>query len=153
MQTQQTQRNSRVCGSGVQKRAQSIVCAPTAPLKQTKTRSTSRNTGGHISVMALPRLPFVVDVSLFKIVFATSVFAICMYLYMVVSTVVATVERKSLEERVREESTDLAYRETEYSKLIGSITLASARASGYIDAEGSGFATRADAPTLTLNNE
>jgi hypothetical protein len=152
MQTQQTQRKSMVCGSGVQRRQMAPVQVERTE-HRTNTKAKSQKIGGYVATIALPRKAISLDVSLFKIVSAIALFAITIYLYMIVSIVVATVERKSLEERVREESTELTYRETEYSKLVGSITLASARASGYIDANNSGFATRADAPTLTLNNE
>ncbi len=153
MQSQTSQRKTLVCGSGVQRRSAAIDSRKSAPIKVNEERT--RKTGGYVSAMALPKipLPFSFDVSIFKIVLGGALCAVMLYLYMVVSIVVATVERKSLEEQVREESTELTYQETEYSKLLGSITLASARASGYIDANNSGFATRVDAPTLTLNNE
>ncbi len=150
MQTQQPQRKTIACGSGVQRRL-----APVQTQRVSTERGQSKNqrTGGYALALRLPHNPFSFDISIFKIVIGTALCAVCLYLYMVVSIVVATVERKSLEEQIREESTELTYRETEYSKLLGSITLASARASGYIDANNSGFATRVDAPTLTLNNE
>lgn len=151
MQTQQSQRKSPICGSGVQRRSAPVVSQRTHTAKHTDNKNV--RTGGYVAALRLPGNPFSFDISIFKIVFATTLCAVFLYLYMVVSIVVATVERKSLEEKVREESTELTYRETEYSKLLGSITLASARASGYIDANNSGFATRAEAPTLTLNNE
>jgi hypothetical protein len=72
---------------------------------------------------------------------------------MVVSIVVATVERKSLEEQVRIQSTELSGIETLYSEHIGDITLAEVKSLGYIDAGEPIFAVRDTAPTLTLRNE
>lgn len=152
MQTQTAQRKTLVCGSGVQRRPALVSLSRIAPVTESS-RSKNHRIGGYVAAMSLPRNPLSFDISIFKITVGVALCAVSLYLYMVVSIVVATVERKSLEEKVREESTELTYRETEYSKLLGSITLASARASGYIDANNSGFATRADAPTLTLNNE
>jgi hypothetical protein len=153
MQTQQTQR--KAFGSGVSRRAApSIAVASVVKTTSTKTAIKRKSsTGGYVSAISLPQNPFSFNISVFKIVIVVAATAISLYLYMVVSIVVATVERKSLEDSVREEATELTYRETEYSKLVGSITLASARASGYIDANNSGFATRVETPTLTLNNE
>jgi hypothetical protein len=72
---------------------------------------------------------------------------------MVISIIVATVDRKSLEEKIRSESTELTYKETEYSKRISSITLATVYAEGYVDSGEQGFAKRQAVPTLTLANE
>lgn len=79
--------------------------------------------------------------------------SLCLYLYMVVSIIIATVDRKSLEESVRLATTELSAVESEYSSKIGSVTLADVKKSGYIDAGSTIFATRENAPTLTLRNE
>ncbi len=93
------------------------------------------------------------NIPVFKSIVAVFVVSLCLYLYMVVSIVVATVDRKSLEEQVRSLTTELTYQETEYSARLSSITLASVRASGYIDTTNQSFATRANTGTLTLRNE
>lgn len=88
-----------------------------------------------------------------KSIFGLFVISLCLYLYMVVSIVVSTVERKSLEEQVRVESTELSGIETQYSEHIGDITLAEVKLLGYVDAGEAIFAIRDSAPTLTLRNE
>lgn len=79
--------------------------------------------------------------------------SLCLYLYMVVSIVVATVDRKGIEERVRTQSTELSSIESEYSNAVGSVTLADVKKSGYIDAGEATFAVRDINPTLTFRNE
>jgi hypothetical protein len=109
-----------------------------------------KHLGGSNAAMLLG---YIKQIPLFQSVIALFIISLALYLYMVVSIVVATVDRKSLEEQIRAESTDLTYKETEYSKNISTITLASVYAAGYVDSKDQAFAVRNTAQSLTLRNE
>lgn len=79
--------------------------------------------------------------------------SVCMYLYMLVTIVVATVDRRSIEEQVRNQSTELSAIESDYGQAIGSLTLGEVKNLGYVDAGEATFAVRDTVPTFTLRNE
>lgn len=139
----------------VKVRTQQVNAAVATQKVASRARSrTMQNTVGATALaraLAMPRI--LQNIPLLKSAVVLFTISLFLYLYMVVSIVVATVDRKSLEEKIRSESTELTYKETEYSKRISSITLATVYAEGYIDSGEQAFAKRATAPTLTLANE
>ena len=79
--------------------------------------------------------------------------SLCLYLYMVVSIVLATVDRRRVEEQVRNQSTELSAIESDYGQAIGRLTLGEVKALGFVDAGEASFAVRDTLPTFTLRNE
>jgi hypothetical protein len=114
-------------------------------------RSSSKTARATAYAMRLPKI--FTNIPLFKSIVALFAISLFLYLYMVVSIVLATVDRKSLEEQIRHESTELTYIETEYSKRISSMSIDTVYAEGYVASNDQSFAKRVVTPTLTLRNE
>lgn len=71
--------------------------------------------------------------SLFFVLFAMLAVLGCVYLYLIQSSVVSVMERRSYETRASQLESQLATLESSYVHLIGSITLTDATARGFVD--------------------
>jgi hypothetical protein len=149
MQIQKRTTNTSATRQGAKTSTAKAIALPRVGISAASSRVQKRFAGSNAAIL----FGYIKQIPLFQSVVALFVISLALYLYMVVSIVVATVDRKSLEEQIRGESTELTYKETEYSKNISTITLASVYAAGYVDSKDQAFAVRNTAQSLTLRNE
>lgn len=86
--------------------------------------------------------------SLFMTLFIVLAVLGVLYLYLIQSSVVSVIERRSFEHRAAELESELATLESSYVRLIGTITLSDAYARGFVDASSAtGYALTQTPPT------
>jgi hypothetical protein len=80
------------------------------------------------------------------------IFGLGAYLYMAISLVLLTVERKALEEKIAKETTELSYAQLSYSDALKKIETKDVYAGSFTHSSGGLFATREVSTSLTYKN-
>lgn len=114
--------------------------------RNTRSFSSQKNHQGSVSTLSF------LDTVLGPIITTLFVLGLATYLYMAVSLVLLTVERKSLQEKIGKATTELSYAQLSYSDAVKKIETKDVYASSFTHSSGGLFATREVTTSLTYKN-
>lgn len=86
-----------------------------------------------------------------KYIISIAVLSLAIYLYLVVSIILATTERKALEEKISATRTELSYKEVAYGTKLKELHLARVYELGFVEVSSPVYASKAE-HALTLRS-
>lgn len=86
-----------------------------------------------------------------RYVLGAAVISLAVYLYLVVSIILATTERKALEEKISATRTELSYKEVAYGTKLKGLHLAKVHELGFVDISSPMYASKVE-HALTLRS-
>lgn len=86
-----------------------------------------------------------------KYILSIAVLSLAIYLYLVVSIILATTERKALEEKISATRTELSYKEVAYGTKLKELHLARVYELGFVEVSSPVYASKAE-HALTLRS-